>query len=114
MYFISEYPVVIKRQATCKSRDKVLAKDLTTANECASRCHQTYGCHFFIFEKPVRGGKCIWEKTTARDCPEGWVQDSYASFYDFYELKGIFRFIVKPLTRDKYSRLIRMIVIQIN
>ena len=100
MTLFSEYPVVIKRQATCKSSEQLLARDLTTANECASRCHQTYGCQFFIFGNPDSGTQCIWEKSTARDCPEGWIQDVYASVYDFYEFKGKIMFVAKPLALD--------------
>ena len=87
LFSVSEHPVLLKRNAKCKSTIQVLATGLNYVKECAELCKNKDGCQFFMFgNKNTKKGECSWARTAYGDCQEGWQEDEY----DFYGLKGIF------------------------
>jgi len=79
----NEYKL-IKSGFECNSGDAWLGK-FGTVQGCADKCAQTEGCRFFISgivgSQGDKTGSCYHEKTSKKECPEGWESDSY----NFYE-----------------------------
>ena len=55
-------------------------------------CRKKNGCNFFQYGKGTKKGKCIWETTTGRSCPEGW-QDDDSDFYELISMVYYFTYI---------------------
>ena len=69
------------------SNDELIGTFLTLY-ECSNACSQTAGCKYFVYGKVHSvQGKCYWEKTISKDCPEGWEDDIK---YDFYQQGNLF------------------------
>ena len=71
---------LIKAGNECKSSDTQL-RSSGTLEECNQACISKSGCAFFSFGINSKAGRCYWEKTSSKSCPEGWLRNSY----DFYE-----------------------------
>ena len=69
----------------CKSIDQSLG-EFESLEECANACKNIAGCHFFVYGKETKQGRCYWEKTADSSCPEGWLLNEY----DFYDLTSKF------------------------
>ena len=72
---------LVKSGVECKSEDNYLG-DFDTVGECSNACREKSGCNFFIYGTGGKAGKCYWEKTKNRECPEGWESHQY----DFHEI----------------------------
>ena len=75
--------ILIKFDVECKSDDEKLGNFPSLA-ECANACRNIGNCHFFIYGKDSKKGRCFWEKTSGAGCLEGWEND----YYGFYKLRG--------------------------
>ena len=80
---------LLKSNFECGSDEEKLG-NFSSLQECGQACRNKDGCNFFIFgeSSSKKEESCYWEKASAGDCTEGWVNDTY----DFYELSSMFSF----------------------
>uniref|UniRef100_A0A7S4QTJ3 Uncharacterized protein n=1 Tax=Alexandrium monilatum TaxID=311494 RepID=A0A7S4QTJ3_9DINO len=84
---------LVRRGAGCDSQDQYMG--VFYSNHSCAGAVKDAGGRFFRFNdarknyshgllglSPLKKGKCYWEKTTSRQCPEGFQGDSF----DFFEI----------------------------
>jgi hypothetical protein len=69
----------MKSDYECRSPDVMLGT-FENVQQCKDACSNTPNCHFFIFGKRYKHGRCWQELTNSSSCPEGWEADDYDFF----------------------------------